>query len=161
MNCPQCASHSTKKCSVAYDQNISFSSGSVSNGETFNLSSGTGMSERVSPPTPPVPFWILLKREIFTLVCSSVFLTIGVISVLRSLNDMYTLTTFDWSKFSYMGALFVVIPTYMLLRSVLPIARFNFSTYQKEHIEYNLSLQLYHRLWVCMDCGKIFEGSSK
>lgn len=131
--CQKCGSRNTQKCAAAYQQGVS----TGYRGET----SLSGIARLAAPPTAPAPsrFKLILAICLFVV---PVLLLIAV--VLFMLEDVSVVPAVPLLMSGYL--------LYLLLRSMK----------RRKHIavlkqEYEQDLDLYQRLWICRDCGHIYE----
>ena len=131
--CQKCGASNTQKCSIAYQQGVS----TGFRGET----SISGIARLAAPPTAPAPSRFKFILAICLLAVPILLLIAVVLFMLEGIPVAPAVPLL------ISGYLF-----YLLVRSMG--RRTHIAALKKE---YEQDLDLYQRLWICRDCGHIYE----
>ena len=143
--CPDCSSNNTRRCELVYEQGVA-----TIHGPHFDTMRVSSIAQRVSPPRPPISpdFWKarLLRYGLGAALFAGIGLLLLVLSIAQAKFDQ---------------SLFTLIPTAIGLfigwHGWPPRGSLSQAAYQVACSEYAQASDLYRRLWICLDCGKIFK----
>lgn len=131
--CPDCGSFHSKRCEIVYEQGSS-----TITGPNFDTQRTSSFADRASPPTPPQVAWHWLTSLLMT--------TLGALFVLTGLSD------WSWPALIIgVACVFFAHP-----HQHLPPYRQQVRT---EMAAFERNMALYKKLWICLDCGKVFKPS--
>lgn len=131
--CQKCGSSNTQRCAIAYQQGVSTGFG----GET----SISDIARRSAPPASP-GLWKSWRTLVICLPVALVFFWIAA-------------TTFKFGGISVSSVGTSVIFGCSLYLMVGAIKHLKLGPVVKQNYEHDLDL--YERLWICRDCGHIYE----
>jgi len=138
--CAVCGSRHTQRCEMVYQQGVS----TGFKGETRI----SALAQRAAPPVDPRQnlFFSVLGLTIASLLV----LTLSVPTIMLFLLEGVT------SIFIFFAATFS-LSIYWMIKSIKSI---KIKRNAEARREYESDLILYQRLWLCRDCGHIFEASN-
>jgi len=139
--CPACASHVTKKCDVFYEQGVS-----TVYGPNYVTTRMTSFAMRSAPPSPPVKA---------TNDSESAGIGIALIGVFVMFFAMLIKANFG---FVLLGVVVLGVGMYFWWEGQPAPGQLEADAqrYQAQVQQYWADLELYKKLWICLDCGKIF-----
>ena len=144
ITCPECKSGHTARCELIYERGVS-----TVVGPRYITTRTTAMALKASPPTPPASrgyFWMRLLLIggfgyfLIALALALVLMSGG--SLQMSSGCLLTL-----------GAL-------VIWRAHPPKGSLSRKQHWATQSEYKHNLALYKSLWMCVDCGQIFQPKS-
>lgn len=141
--CPSCASHVTKKCRVIYSMSFS-----TTYGPEYSTTRVTAHAGKTAPPWPPEP-----PSESHQESFGMFFSGIGVLLVGIGLLGKIGLGGF------LLGSALLGLGIWLWRDGYRPTGyrEQQEQVYQSRLAQYYADLVLYERLWMCLDCEKIFE----
>jgi len=139
--CPSCASRVTKKCDVFYEQGVS-----TVYGPNYVTTRMTSFAMRSAPPSPPV--MAANDSESFSVVIALIGLGVMVATMLSRASAGYV----------FVGVVLFGLGLFAWLKGQLTPGKQESAAqhYQAQVQQYWADLELYKKLWICLDCGKIF-----
>lgn len=138
--CPECGSRHTQRCEMVYQQGVS----TGFKGETRI----SALAQRAAPPVNP-------RQNLFWSV-----LSLATASLLVLVFSLTTIMVFLYEGLTTNFMLFIAILSLSLYLLMRAIKSMKMKTNAEARREYESDLALYERLWLCRDCGHIFEASS-
>lgn len=138
--CPSCASLVTKKCDVFYEQGVS-----TVYGPNYVTTRMTSFAMRSAPPSPPVKAGDSESGPVMITLIGVLMMTVAMLIQAHG-------------GFVFLGATVLGLGMYFWWE-VQPAPgqrEAEAQRYQAQVQQYWADLELYKKLWICLDCGKIF-----
>lgn len=143
--CPSCASLVTKKCDVFYEQGVS-----TVYGPNYVTTRMTSFAMRSAPPSPPVKAGDSESGPVVITLIGVLMMTVAMLIQAHG-------------GFIFLGATVLGLGMYFWWE-VQPAPgqrEAEAQRYQAQVQQYWADLELYKKLWICLDCGKIFIPPGK
>jgi hypothetical protein len=143
--CPSCASLVTKKCDVFYEQGVS-----TVYGPNYVTTRMTSFAMRSAPPSPPVKAGDSESGPVVITLIGVLMMTVAMLIKAHG-------------GFVFLGATVLGLGMYFWWE-VQPAPgqrEAEAQRYQAQVQQYWADLELYKKLWICLDCGKIFIPPGK
>lgn len=144
ITCPDCKSSHTARCEVIYERGVS-----TVVGPRYITTSTTAMALKASPPTPPASRAYFWRR----------FLLIGGFGYFLVALALALVLVSGGSLQMSSGCLFT-LGALVIWRAHPPKGSLSRNQHRAAQTEYKQNLALYNSLWMCVDCGQIFQPKS-